>query len=592
MMANYLKKAGKRIGTPRQSEPLDERQVPNSAGGYSYPVTDWVQLDRFLILGTEGGSYYASEHKLTLENAKAVERCIAVNGPKVVATVVEVSKSGRAPKNDPALFVLAMCASVGDDKTRAEALLALPQVARIGTHLFHFAEYVDALRGWGRGLRTAIASWYLEKGLDSLQNQLVKYQSRDGWSHRDLLRLSHPHTNETTPRNAAFRWTISGVTGMAEHEVKIGKGEAAVVRKYPDVQEHLRTLPLISAFEHAKSLSLDSSVLEKKSAEEKETLVKNHVKSHEKEVADLIIQNNLTREMVPTEFQNSKLVWEALFQQMPMTAMIRNLANMTRADLLVPMSGIAKEVKNRLLDKALLKDARIHPIQLLMAQLAYGAGHGMRSTGKEWTPVQQIVDALNEAFYLSFGNLEATGKRWYLGVDVSGSMSGGMVAGCIGLTPCKAAGAMAMVTARTEEDYVVRGFCNKMVPLNVSPTMRLDTVTAELQKNNFGSTDCAEPMLDSLRSKLAIDVFVVLTDSETWAGNIHPTQALEQYRQKMGIPSKLIVVGMVGNNFSIADPKDAGQMDVVGFDTATPQLMADFAKQGPADLVKKNSAKA
>ena len=28
----------------------------------------------------------------------------------------------------------------------------------------------------------------------------------------------------------------------------------------------------------------------------------------------------------------------------------------------------------------------------------------------------------------------------------------------------------------------------------------------------------------------------------------------------------------------IADPKDAGMLDVVGFDTATPQVMTDFAK--------------
>ena len=42
-----------------QSEPLDERQVPNSAGGHAYPVDDMTRLQRFLILGSEGGSYYA-----------------------------------------------------------------------------------------------------------------------------------------------------------------------------------------------------------------------------------------------------------------------------------------------------------------------------------------------------------------------------------------------------------------------------------------------------------------------------------------------------------------------------------------------------
>ena len=75
-----------------------------------------------------------------------------------------------------------------------------------------------------------------------------------------------------------------------------------------------------------------------------------------------------------------------------------------------------------------------------------------------------------------------------------------------------------------------------------------------------------------------IDTFVIYTDSETWAGDIHPVQALRDYRHASGIDARLVVVGMVSNGFSIADPADAGMLDVVGFDTATPQLIADFAR--------------
>ena len=65
-----------------------------------------------------------------------------------------------------------------------------------------------------------------------------------------------------------------------------------------------------------------------------------------------------------------------------------------------------------------------------------------------------------------------------------------------------------------------------------------------------------------------------------WCGcgaKVHPKEALNQYRERTGIPAKLIVVGMVSNGFSIADPNDGGMLDVVGFDTAVPQIMADFA---------------
>ena len=94
----------------------------------------------------------------------------------------------------------------------------------------------------------------------------------------------------------------------------------------------------------------------------------------------------------------------------------------------------------------------------------------------------------------------------------------------------------------------------------------------------FGGTDCALPMLYAQAREREIDTFVIYTDSETWAGDVHPAQALRDYRHASGIDARLVVVGMVSNGFSIADPADPGMLDVVGFDTATPQLISDFAR--------------
>jgi 60 kDa SS-A/Ro ribonucleoprotein len=92
----------------------------------------------------------------------------------------------------------------------------------------------------------------------------------------------------------------------------------------------------------------------------------------------------------------------------------------------------------------------------------------------------------------------------------------------------------------------------------------------------FGATDCAQPMLWAMRHRVEADAFVVYTDNETWAGDVHPVEALWQYRERTGIPAKLVVVGMASTGFSIADPNDAGMLDVVGFDTAAPNAIADF----------------
>ena len=61
-----------------QAEPIPgSKQVCNSAGGYAFAVDDWTRLDRFLILGSEGGRYYATERTLTVQNAEAVRRVMA-----------------------------------------------------------------------------------------------------------------------------------------------------------------------------------------------------------------------------------------------------------------------------------------------------------------------------------------------------------------------------------------------------------------------------------------------------------------------------------------------------------------------------------
>jgi 60 kDa SS-A/Ro ribonucleoprotein len=85
-------------------------------------------------------------------------------------------------------------------------------------------------------------------------------------------------------------------------------------------------------------------------------------------------------------------------------------------------------------------------------------------------------------------------------------------------------------------------------------------------------------MLYALAYDREVDVFVILTDNETWAGEIHPVHALDEYRRASGIEARLVVVGMVSNGFTLAAPQDPGMLDVVGFDTATPQLISDFAR--------------
>jgi 60 kDa SS-A/Ro ribonucleoprotein len=536
-----------RLRTPQSAPIPGTAQVPNSAGGFAWAVDHWTRLDRFLVLGSEGGTFYVGERELTLENAAAAAECLAEDGLRTVARVVEVSTSGRAPRNDPALFVLAMAAGLGDPATRRAALDALPRVARTGTHLFHWLRYVQAFRGWGRGVRRAVGAWYTARPARELAHQLLKYPSRDGWSHRDALRLAHPRP-ATEEQALLFRRTVSRQTG-----------EVPAALETSDTVRLLRTVEELHAGGVAPARA-----------------------------AELVREHRLTREMLPTELLREPVVWEALLEGMPLTALIRNLGVMSGVGLLAPMSEAAKTVAARLTDREALRRARVHPVAVLAALKTYAQGRGMRGKAS-WTPVPQVVDALDAAFYLAFAAVEPSRKRTLLALDVSGSMDA-RILGMDYLSCREGAAAMALVTAAVEPEHrfvaftsgsypsMHAGWTSGLTPLAISPRQRLEDVVRSISNLPFGGTDCALPMLEATRGRWKVDTFVVYTDSETWAGQVHPAQALREYRERTGIPAKLVVVGMASSGFSIADPEDGGMLDVVGFDASAPQMIGDFAR--------------
>jgi len=523
--------------TPQHAPIPGTNQVPNSAGGFAWAVDEWTRLRRFLVLGSEGGSFYAGEWQLTRENATAVERCIAADGPRAVTEIVAVSREGRAPRNDAAIFALAIAAAAPDQSTRRAALDALPDVCRTGTHLFQFVRFVEQMRGWGRGLRRAVGRWYAAQEPDALAYQAVKYRQREGYTHRDVLRLAHPASavsagNPTLPVSTdqarLFEWIARG--GSTDGLPRIVEGFART--------QLAATAP---------------------------------------EAAALVREYRLPREAVPPEHLGSAEVWEALLADIPMTALLRNLGTLTRVGVVAPGSAGTQRVLEQLGDGERLRRARVHPIAVLAALRTYASGHGVRGR-HTWSPVTPVVDALDAAFYAAFGAVEPSGQRHLLALDVSGSMTWGMVAGVPALTPRDASAAMALVTAATESAPEIVGFADRgLTPLAISPRRRLDDAIRAVSGLPFGGTDCALPMLYATKLRREVDVFVVYTDSETWAGSVHPVQALREYRERSGIAARLVVVGMVSNGFSIADPADPGMLDVVGFDTATPNVIAGFA---------------
>jgi 60 kDa SS-A/Ro ribonucleoprotein len=531
-MMHYLNFGRRSLNIP-QTEPIPGAgQMLNNAGGFSWAVDDKTRLNRFLILGSASGTYYIGERELTRQNLEVVERMVkGGQGHEVINSIVEISYDGRAASNDPALFALAFCAAADDLEVRRHALSALSEVARTGTHLLHFVAYCKQFRGWGRGLRRGVSAWFNERRDKNLAYQLIKYQQRDGYSQRDLLRLAHPKA-ATSSYNTLYHWVTKGWETVGDEP-------------HPD-----EALKIVWAYEKAKRAESD------------------------KDVATLIKQYKLPREAVPTQFLHSARVWEALLEDMPMEAMTRNLATMTREGVIAPLGDMTRQIAERLRNRDAIIKARLHPIKILAALTTYASGRSVRGSST-WTPVQAIVDALNDAFYLSFGAVEPTGKRILLAIDTSGSMHMSTVNGMPNMGLHKACGAMALVIANTEPNYQIIGVDTSIQILPISKRLRLDAVTDILRLYGGGGTDLSLPFHYALQKQLRVDAFVLLTDSESWAGR-QPNQALEEYRRKVNQDAQIISVQMTATHVTNNDPNDRRALDCVGFDTSTPEIMNGF----------------
>lgn len=627
-------------GFGTKETPQDQRipgrpeMVENYAGGFGWEVDDWAMLNRFLFLGTEGGTYYVGERELTQTNCEAIIRLIKSSGVDVVNIVAEISDTGRAYKNDYALFVLAMCAGLGDRDTRRAAFAAVPKVARIGTHVFHLIGFAEQFRGWGRGFKGAIAGWYNNKSPRDLVYQVLKYQSRDTWSQRDVLRSCHPKPTSDV-YDFIYRYVTHGVNRpLFElppecNEVLVSKtaryldgfaaqcicesfannginfiGKPSVERvdsewRVRDIHEGKvkqsfcikRENGEFVVREDALSYSMRDVVeLVDKYKEHGVDMIEGFEEAKRSasaiEVVKLIREYGLPRECIPSQFLKERDVWNALLttgKGMPLTAMIRNLGNMSKCGLLVEGAfDPIKYVTERVTDQEILGKARIHPLGVLAALNTYGQGHGVRSESK-WPVVGDIMDALDKAFYLSFDNIVPTNQRICIGLDVSGSMGGGEILGIPGMQPRMGACAMLMVTYRTEPYVAVTAFSHKLVPVRMQRNESLKSLIGRTSRIPMGGTDCALPILWATEqykknSDIVFDAFIVYTDYETWYGDIHPCQALNQYRRLTGRPVRMATVGLRPEPFTIADPKDSGTMDFVGFDTAAPAMLSQFLR--------------
>lgn len=592
----------------------EEIMIPNRTGGYTYKVSDKEYLERILILGTNGNTYYANAKELTKEAIEQISKMIKEGkGKMILDTISDIYENGRAPKQDSTFFVLAMITQSdvpGDVRKEALEFVA---TLRTFSQLYLLEGIRKTIgggkKGFGRGMRKSMLNMVKSKTGHQFAYQATKYRSRkcgiETWSIDDIIKCSHINPKDLAEDGRlVLTYLIKGIQKCEENYSEL---------QTPS-QGSKDTIGYLRAVEAVKSenCSVDTAV-------------------------QLIRQYHLPREVLNTSLLTSPMVWNSLlfttsveeggkiFRKvtMPITALFRNMGVMTQRGIFNDQE-VAKLVADHIVKPHVLKTGRVHPVAVLLAKLTYDHGRGLK--GKlSWVVNKIISDALEEAFYVSFQTVEGTGKRVLHAVDCSGSMKG-IIPNVPLISSCQAVATLVMEAIRREYKYAqemktkgtpvdnlqeVMLFSRTGNKVNITPDMKLSEVMGIIQ-SDFQTTDCSQPMIRALaefrksKGKSGLyDLFIVYTDNETYYGGpgldgktphkMHPSEALELYRKETGIDARMVIyattptMNTIGySEYSFREnalvPKigynESLLLNIAGFDLNGPTLIRNFTISG------------
>lgn len=520
-----------------QSQPVPGREAEmekNPAGGYAFTSDSLRRAHRFLMLGAEGGTYYEGEKALTKQAAKAILEVMAAGNKAtsdLILDIARISDGGQAQSNSPAIFALAMiCAFSQDEAVRLQAWGHLAKVCRTGTHLFEFIDAYVTLRNsksMGRMARTAVSNWYNQRKPKDIAYQIIKYQQREGWAQRDVLRLDHVKVDDTEKK-----WLMAYAAGKTV--------EFPTMSRNPDARTY-EGIHFVGAFETIKTA---------------ENL---------KDVVRLITENRLPREAVPTQWLNAPEVWEALLPDMNYMALMRNLPKLTELGFFDLFKSQKGSVSAQLTSREQIKRSRVHPLAILLAKQTYQTGVSLRGS-KTWTPSGAIIGALEDAFYLAMDNITPVESNTVLAIDCSGSMTN-PVNGVPNMSAREVSVAFALCYLKGNPKAEIMGFTQRPHDLSaIHAGMRLNEALDVVNRRVIGEgTDCSVVFEWALANRIPADNFLMFTDSMTWAGSEHPHRAIDKYRKHFKPQAKWVLVQTTATGTQIQDSKDVNAMEFAGF---------------------------
>lgn len=488
------------------------------------------------------------------------------NGEQLVKLIETACK--KSCKFYPIAYGLAVCARSTNQRVSQKAYNALQTVCRTPEQLFMFLKYCQEslkLKSWPRRHRKAIAKWYTEKyktnpndpndpnGPMLLAQHITKYRRRHGFSHKKVLKSCHPKSSGSS---ADIKYILCYVVkGLTKANQMILNGN--------DKTFNNKIREFITDYETIKKQNVP-----------------------EDDVTTIIRKWRLTWEQVPNRLLKSEKVLAALLPFMPLTALLRHLGKLTSFGLLQPCSEGEESTCSRLENEDILRQANLHPIQILSSLNGYFKGRRLRNPQLRWSVNDNIVQSLTKA-YMKQLTCSCQNPRLppniLVAINIRRSM-GSHVAGKPVMNCKQTATALAMTLKSCQSRTQIVTFCNRhtveKLQFQISEggihdiEEALENVTARMEND---LTDFNEPFRYANQNMGSVDAIILMTDCLTWRDQSDIRDAYRNFKQRYGDIS-FVTVGFHNNgeDFPVAERQNPKMLDVIGPDAEAIDLIVSF----------------
>ncbi len=466
---------------------------------YERPAKE--QLLQTLLTNTLGNTFYQTKEELVAETDKVHTKALEDVG--FMSKALVYARNEGFMRTQPVYGLARLSAK---QEAGAEFEQSFGGVVKTPNDLVDFASIINALRGGegGRRIKRVAGNWLLN---NINEYWAIKYGSeKKSYALRDLFRTYHP------------------------------KGEKNVLVDYLLGKEgvNLSSLPQVEAFEALKKAT---------TAGDKIAAIKGGRLPHE----------------VATSFAGTdKKVWESIIPNMPLFALLRNLATLERHGVLE--AGRERIVK-LFTDGEAVKASKVFPFRFLEATKHVSAA---------WAQ-----DACRMALELSLNNALPIEGNTAVALDISGSMGSFIQMAAI----------FAMSTVRRT------GGNSKFLTFNTNvfetPVSRIDSVLTQASRIRAdGGTNTAMVPQAMMNARDKFDNVILITDEQQNAGTPFMDKVAE-YRRKVSPNCKLFVLNVApySGSGSLLDTTQPNNYYVYGMTEAALSYIA-MATQGYGKFVK------